>query len=186
MASHGTRAASLPAGRLTCPPLESLSDLLLRPRDITRICCYDVVQILAIMGSLRQDRAREVALFYLALSSGDPRTRGLSNVLNISDQSVRRYLYPLLRRGEVPSKDSLARVVSPHLKALLDLSEREEKFFEAVARGDSQTALLFADPEVAARAEASPALDWKLLNVREHIAGRRPPAGRRRRRRSRR
>jgi predicted nucleotidyltransferase component of viral defense system len=151
------------------------------PRDL-----YDVTQILGILGSLRHDSARQAALFYLALSSDDPGTRGLSNVLTISDQSIRRYLYPLLRRGEVPSKDSLVTMVTPHLEVLLDLSKQEEAFFEAVARGESQTALLFPDPEIAARADASPALNWKLLNVREHLAGRRPPAGRRRGRRTRR
>lgn len=151
------------------------------PRDL-----YDVAQILGITGAFRHDRARPVALFYLALSSDDPRPRGLSNMLTITDQNIRRYLYPLLRRGEVPSKDSLLTIVTPHLKTLLDLSKQEEAFFDAVARGESQTALLFPDPGIAARAGSSPALDWKLLNAREHLAGRRPPAGRRRGGRSRR
>jgi predicted nucleotidyltransferase component of viral defense system len=64
------------------------------PRDL-----YDVAQILGIMGSFRHDRARQAALFYLALSSDDPRTRGLSNVLTNSDQSIRRYLYPFTAPG---------------------------------------------------------------------------------------
>ncbi len=172
-----TEAALLALEEIYAGKVAALLDRA-HPRDL-----YDVAQILGITEPFRHDLARQAALLYLALASDDPRPRGLSGVRAISEQDVRRYLHPLLRRSEAPAKDPLIAAVMPHLEVLLNLSVEEELFFDGVARGESQTTLLFPDPDIAMRAEASPALHWKLVNVQEHLAGRRPPVGRRRGRR---
>jgi predicted nucleotidyltransferase component of viral defense system len=53
----------------------------------------------------------------------------------------------------------------------LDLSDEEVTYFESVARGDLNLELIFPnDPQEAAHVAGHPAIQWKMANVREHLA----------------
>lgn len=145
------------------------------PRDL-----FDAAQLVSQHDRFDQRALREVALFYLGMGREDPRRLGLTHMLGISDRAIRLRLCPLLRRDEQPSREILLKTVTPHLEVLLRLSEREEAFFDAIGRGELRPDLIFTQLVVQERAASSPAMQWKLLNVREHLAGRHPPAGRRR------
>lgn len=146
-----------------------------QPRDL-----FDVAQLVSQQARLDQRALREVSLFYLGMGLEDPRRLGLAHVLELSDRAIRLRLSPLMRRDEQPSRETLLKVVRPHLEALLRLSGREQAFFDAIGRGELLADRIFTRVDVQERAARSPAMQWKLLNVREHLAGRHPPTGRRR------
>ena len=56
---------------------------------------------------------------------------------------------------------------------LMELTEPDAKYIAGIHRGELLTELLFPDrPEDARQAAAHPAILWKLVNVRDHLAKR--------------
>lgn len=145
------------------------------PRDL-----FDVAMLLSSSRSLNGLAPRGVTLFYLAFGRQDPRKLRTTNLVRIPERLIHRFLYPLLRQGVRPSRDDLFNTVLPVLDTLLDLSEDEETFFESLYRGELRADLLFGADPIRARAQVAPPMAWKLLNIRENLAGRIPPVGRRR------
>jgi len=90
----------------------------------------------------------------------------------ITYRSVKEQLAPMLIGQTAPlqTTDLVERswaVINPFMM----LSGNEKEYIASIQRGDLELDLLFSDePEEAKRMAAHPAILWKLLNVRKHLA----------------
>ena len=94
-----------------------------------------------------------------------------------SDRSVSQQLVPMLAGDERPCAAELIKDAWAVLRPFLILEPREKEYIDAIYSGEVRAGLLF--PDDAERAECiarHPAIQWKILNVRER-ARKIPPEG---------
>lgn len=91
----------------------------------------------------------------------------------LDERTIRQQLAPMLVAGEAPAAGKLVEMSWSVVAPLLQLSEEEDEFFNRIGQGEFRADLL--GNSVAVGLEHHPAIQWKLLNVREHL--RRSAAG---------
>jgi predicted nucleotidyltransferase component of viral defense system len=141
-----------------------------QPRDL-----FDVHQLLH-HQSLDPARLRLAFVAYGAMNRRDWRTVSVEDV-SFDPRDVQNQLLPLLRRdstaesGDVSAfSERLVQECRDRLAAVLPLSEAEREFLDNVLdRGAISTSLLTEDAGAATRLARHPLLQWKALNVRQHI-----------------
>jgi len=149
------------------------------PRD-----AWDVARLPDLPGaSLASPRIRAQ---FLALSAtlDHPVTRYTRDrlAMRLGERTIREQLLPMLTVGEAPSALELVERAWAVVEPLLELTEREVEFVEAISHGEFLPELL--GHRAAADLRDHPAIEWKLRNVREHLrrtAAVRAPASRRKR-----
>ncbi|MBI3493128.1 MAG: hypothetical protein HY047_15315 [Acidobacteria bacterium] len=91
----------------------------------------------------------------------------------VTDRAVEEQLTPMLVSGKTPRAADLVRRSWAVVGPLVDLTDREREFHAAVGRGDLRLDLLFdGSPGDASPLSTHPALLWKMMNVRQHLAKR--------------
>ena len=105
----------------------------------------------------------------------------------INERVISEQLAPMLARKVELDPASLVGSAWAAVGKLLELAPNEEAFTAAVQNGELPTELLFQDDQEEARRAAShPAIQWKIENVRGHIArgvktSKKPPQSKRHR-----
>lgn len=91
----------------------------------------------------------------------------------VTDRAVEEQLTPMLASAMTPGAADLVRRSWAVVGPLVDLTDREQEFHAAVGRGDLRLDLLFdSRSRDAAALSTHPALLWKMVNVRQHVAKR--------------
>lgn len=164
---EGPRLRVVSSSELCASKLLALLDRT-APRD-----AWDVGKLSTIAGEVLASplfRARFIALSAILdhpLSSYDRRRIEK----RVTDREIAAQLAPMLAGDEVPRARVLVDRVWSVAGAFVALEPVEDEYIAAIQRGELRTDLLFpGDAEAAARIAEHPAIQWKLLNVREHRA----------------
>jgi hypothetical protein len=90
---------------------------------------------------------------------------------SIDESVVAEQLAPMLMGEAKLRPETLVDQSWAAISHLIDLTETEKRYIAAIQRGELFTELLFPDrPEDARQAASHPAILWKLVNVRGHLA----------------
>ena len=89
----------------------------------------------------------------------------------VTDRAVTEQLAPMLAVPHPPGATELVESAWSVAEPLLTLEENEREYISGIHRGDARVDLLFPEePETAGRIAEHPAIQWKLRNVRNHLA----------------
>ena len=89
----------------------------------------------------------------------------------IDNRSIAEQLVPMLSGSEPTGVTNLVERAWAVVEPFVKLTPEEREYTAAIQRGELRTDLLFTDdPEGGKRLGEHPAIQWKLLNVREHMA----------------
>jgi hypothetical protein len=92
----------------------------------------------------------------------------------VTDREIAQQLIPLLSTDEAPRAMDIVRKACQVMEPFLSLKPGERDYLAAIERGEIRTELVFPEDEKQARIFAEhPALQWKLLNVRQNLSRRR-------------
>lgn len=96
----------------------------------------------------------------------------------ITEQAIVEQLAPMLMGGAQLRPNTLVKQSWEAISHLMALTEKEIRFITATQSGKLLPELLFLDfPETTLQVAAHPAIQWKLVNVRSHIAKNRKVSG---------
>jgi predicted nucleotidyltransferase component of viral defense system len=109
---------------------------------------------------------RKCAILYRAIA-GDTKTQGFSfSKLNqITAQSIKRDLFPMIRHEERFDFATAKEHVSAFLGTLMQLPETERNFLTRFAAGHYEPQLLFDDAEILERIESHPMAAWRIQQL---------------------
>lgn len=133
------------------------------PRD-----AWDVAHLPEATGEVLSSdgfRARFLALSAILDHPPASYSRGRATA-RLSERSMREQLLPMLVVGTPIDPESIIERAWAVVQPMLQLTPKEEEFFEAIAAGEYRPELL--GDAAALELEDHPAIKWKLLNVREH------------------
>ena len=88
----------------------------------------------------------------------------------INDRSIAEQLVPMLSGSESPGVTGLVERAWAIVEPFLNLTPEEREYTLAIQRGELRTDLLFTEDPEGKRLGEHPAIQWKLLNVRGHLA----------------
>ena len=95
---------------------------------------------------------------------------GQDRFARVTDRSIEEQLVPMLQGNVWPVANELKKQAWFVMKPLVTLDEAEREYIDLVHAGELSPELLFPDDEeLAGRLARSPALLWKIENVRRHI-----------------
>ncbi len=139
------------------------------PRDL-----YDIGRIARTMhewstGDSAMDHA--LMVFYFALSSSFPKQQDVLARFDGRERDIETILWPVLPAGSRPTLGELKEEASPFLAwATTPVNDGEADFLTSLSVGDYRPDLLFEpDSEPLRNAVMSPAMKWKLQNLRAGI-----------------
>jgi hypothetical protein len=137
---------------------------------------FDSHQLLYHAG-LEQKRLRLAFVVYGAMNRKDWRTASLQDVDSSADE-LKRQLLPLLRIRSAEGDESpesygkqLVKECCDRLSVVLPFTDSEMEFLNLLLdKGEIVPSLLTSDKDLQERISRQPLLEWKALNVREHMA----------------
>lgn len=139
------------------------------PRDL-----YDIGRIARTRtewstGDEELDHA--LMIFYFALSSSFPKPQDILVRFDGRESDIEAILWPVLPVEMRPTLNELQKVVLPFLSwATLPQNDQEAAFLTSLSMGDYRPELLFGSyPDALQNANTSPAMKWKLKNLRAGI-----------------
>ena len=137
------------------------------PRDL-----FDTIRLPAygseIWGSLRMRRIHVALAVTLPLPLYQ---YGQDRFERVTDRSVEEQLVPTLQGNERPVASELKEQAWSVMEPLVTLDETEREYIDRVHAGELSPELLFPDDEeMASRLARSPALLWKIENVKRHVS----------------
>ncbi len=135
---------------------------------------FDARELL-VRHSFDRDKLRLAFVVYGGINRVDWLTISASAVTTTA-VDVKRQLLPMLRQDIRPADGDVERWTAALidetralLGAVLPLTDDEARFIERLNRdGEIEAALLTTDSELKRRIEASPGLQWKASNVKQH------------------
>ncbi len=134
---------------------------------------WDVGQLPAVAGELLTSRLFRTQFIALSAILDHPLASYDRERLEerVTDRAIAGQLVPMLAADEAPRAHVLVERAWRVVGAFVTLEPAEDEYIAAIQRGELRTDLLFpGDPEAAARIAEHPAIQWKLLNVRKHLA----------------
>jgi len=141
---------------------------------IERRAVRDLYDLYMLTRSRRSyDRAlwRKITIALASTIARDLRDITPDDVLDLGDTLFEDVLYPTLRAHDRPDKQGMINSVRPLLQEVLDFTDSERDFLDAVMQGEIKADGLFPDdPGLAKRVELNPAVRWKVKNVRQFRA----------------
>ena len=100
--------------------------------------------------------------------------------IRVTDRAIAEQLVPMLMGEEPRQPTALVDQSWASISHLMTLTKRETEYIDSIQRGALCPDLLFPEnPEEAHRVTEHPAILWKLLNVRAHLAKRKIKPGQR-------
>jgi predicted nucleotidyltransferase component of viral defense system len=136
---------------------------------------FDARQLLA-SGALDSARLRLAFVMYGGMNRVDWRTVS-AEAVTTTVGDVTRQLVPMLHRGVRPEPEDVEQWTSALvdetrelLGAVLPLTENEIQFLDRLnGEGEIEASLLTSDRELQGRIQSNPGVQWKALNVRQHL-----------------
>jgi len=131
---------------------------------------FDVYQFInnKILLDKELDMLKKCSIFYLLSSNefqpfDDLLNQFKNNMNNISFNTIKRNLIPLLHVGERIDIDAFKQTVSKFIETLFELTEMEQKYIDSFHAGEFNPELLF-DKAIADRLKEHPMVLWKMMN----------------------
>jgi len=133
------------------------------PRDL-----FDVSMIASGVASYDETLYRKLLIFHLCMTPGDVREVRTDRISDIDERDVKRFLLPLLRKGEdKPRLDEMKEVAIAHLDRSLDFTSGERGFLDTFYDdGWFDQGALFGGLPVATNLADHPAIVWRLRRSR--------------------
>jgi len=133
------------------------------PRDL-----FDVHMIASGVVPYDEVLYRKLLIFHLCMTPEDIREVQSARISDIDEREVKRFLLPLLRKGEDrPRLDEMKEVAIDHLDRSFDFTSGERRFLDTFyddGRFDQEA--LFGDLPVAPNLADHPAIVWRLSRSR--------------------
>ena len=133
------------------------------PRDL-----FDVHMIASGVVPYDEVLYRKLLIFHLCMTPEDIREVQSARISDIDEREVKRFLLPLLRKGEDrPRLDEMKEVAIDHLDRSFDFTSGELRFLDTFyddGRFDQEA--LFGDLPVAPNLADHPAIVWRLSRSR--------------------
>jgi predicted nucleotidyltransferase component of viral defense system len=129
------------------------------PRDL-----FDAARLFDGRLSPEPRKLRAAFLFYGHMDDATLRLIDLDRVEALTDEDMRRYLYPMLRADEQPTAEELRAAVLPHLRSMLERTEDEIRYGTELERGRHVPELLFRGLPVPRDMALHPAALWRARN----------------------
>ena len=93
------------------------------------------------------------------------------NFDSITDKEIRDHLLPMLQRRSNPQRKEMIQNVQDFLKPLITLTDDEEREIKNFyATGELNTEFLFPDKKMRQNIIQSPAMVWKMKNIKQHVS----------------
>ena len=102
-------------------------------------------------------------------------TYGRDRLERVTQSDVETQLFPVLTGADRPDRDRLVQECWDVVAPLLELTDSEREFVDALQEGRLEPDLLgIEDTALTDRIRRHPALLWKVHNARKHTRARRP------------
>lgn len=136
------------------------------PRDL-----YDIGRIaetLSVWSTGNKSLDHAIMLFYFALSSSFPKPQNVLSRFDGRERDAEEILWPVLPSSERPALAELQEAARAFIEwATTPINENESEFLSNLSQGEYLPDLLFGKhDEILRNAAASPAMAWKLQNLR--------------------
>ena len=93
------------------------------------------------------------------------------NLDSITYKQIRDHLLPMLQRAIIPQREEMIKAVQDFLKPLIMLTDTEEKAIKSFyATGELDADFLFPEKIMRQNILQSPALAWKIKNIKQHVS----------------
>ena len=137
------------------------------PRDL-----FDVYQIADKFAIPENDLFRQLLLYYAVVSDTSVFKLFGPDFSKITEYNLRRFLVPLLPKGEYPDTKLILQSVRKSILPFIRLSEKEwDVFFRFYKTGKIDWSQLTNDALLAHRIQQSPALQWRVQSIIKHLSG---------------
>ena len=129
------------------------------PRDL-----YDLCLLADSSSTYDSSLYRVLTIFYLCLAAVDVRTLTTKKIQDIDDMAVRRYLFPMLKRGDrgvdhTTMKEKALSIVTP----ILDFNSDETRFLDEFYEHQNFVQdLLFKDVDLSIDLSTHPSVKWRF------------------------
>lgn len=132
-----------------------------KPRDL-----YDINYLFSNLKDIDLAILRKTTIFYLSLDGIFKIDELLYSGINaISYQTVKKELFPVLKKGENFDCSSAKNKVIKELHSLLSINQDELLYLDKFSKRNYEPHILF-DSEAANRAIKHPMAKWKILNMK--------------------
>ncbi len=124
-------------------------------------------------GPLSHDprKLRAAFLFYGYMDDTGLGLLNLDNISAITDEDIRRHLYPMLRAAERPTAEALRAAILPRITTMLDRDENEIAYGEELEAGRHEPSLLFGDIPIPSEMVHHPAALWRARHPHGKLHG---------------
>ena len=136
------------------------------PRDL-----YDLYGWIRSSGDINKSNFRYL-LTYFALVA----RRTLFDLYDlkfesITDKEIKDHLLPMLQRRSKPQRKEMIKTVQDFLKPFITLTDDEEREIKNFyATGELNTDFFFPDKKIRQNIIQSPAMVWKIKNIKQHLS----------------
>lgn len=133
------------------------------PRDL-----YDMHNLVkyGLFDKGEEDMLRKCAVFYSAVGAERPPEKfEPDHIAKISAQQVKRELNPVLRKGERFDLEAVQKELKEYLASVMILTEAEEQFWRAFAKGEYCPELVFGKGQELQNISVHPMALWKCRDV---------------------
>ncbi len=129
------------------------------PRDM-----FDVYMLLKSRLKLDEKALKKCFIFYFCLAK-DFRKLDLESIGRIDSLEIKKFLLPLLEKGQKIDMDEISKKVNEFASKMLVLHENEHKFIERFyEQKNADLDLLFEDLKYNPRLKEHPMIGWRLKN----------------------
>ena len=137
------------------------------PRDL-----FDVYKIVDKFTIPENDLFRQLLLFYAVVSDTSVFRLFNPDFSKITPYNLRRFLVPLLPKGEYPDAQMIIQSVRKSILPLIRLSEKEHNILSHFYKtGKIDWNQLTDNVLLANRIQQSPALQWRVQSIIKHLPG---------------
>jgi|GEM_PF-3000733 len=133
---------------------------------------WDIGRLLDIAEDELQSPLFRARFIAMSATLDHPLTSYKSKIMeqHFIERDITEKLVPLLTSGKAASVKAILERTRQVIEPFLSLSEVEDKYVEAIMKGELSLSLLFPqDKEEAERLALHPALLWKMANVKRHL-----------------
>lgn len=129
------------------------------PRDL-----FDVYLLASDTSTWDEGLYRRLLILYLLMTPEDVRDVRTDRIANIDEREMKRFLFPLLRKGEDrPDLEEMKEVARTLIDRMLAFTEEEQRFLDMFYdEGRFDQGMLYGDLPVAPNLADHPVIVWRL------------------------
>lgn len=130
------------------------------PRDL-----YDIHNMIRqnVFPDEEKELLKKCIVFYRALNDNAADTFDLSVIDALKPYEIKTMLLPVIHRKEFVDLPQMKQTVKGYLSDLLTLNDEEQEFLRDFANKRYSPKKLFSDPDICARIQSHPMVEWKML-----------------------